>query len=172
MYFSKLSKQFVVIIVIFISGIIPIGQVNATEVLAESGNNQFTNEIISLTNIERVENGVKELEFNEILASAAQMKADNMAEESYFSHTSPDGISPWHWFYEAGYKPRYAGENLALSYSTTTKIIDSWMNSPSHRSNIVKEQYTEIGIGISKGYYNGNEVYFTVQLFGLPSNKK
>lgn len=130
-------------------------------------NDQFVGVIIELTNAERVTGSEKLLVKNERLMKAAQMKAESMARESYFSHTSPKGINPWHWFYEAGYKPRLAGENLGLTYSKTPRLVDAWMKSPTHKKNILKERYEEIGIGVAKGIYNGREVYFTVQLFGL-----
>lgn len=116
----------------------------------------------------RETNGSNSVEMNDRLMKAAQLKAEHMAQNSYFAHTSPDGTSPWHWFYKANYKPKYAGENLALSYSLKSNIVRSWENSPSHNANLKNPRFSETGIGVAEGYYNGKKAYYIVQLFGQP----
>src|ERR1700745_831876 len=54
--------------------------------------------VYDLTNNARVENNETKLVFSDILTKAAQLKANDMAKYSYFAHTSPAGITPWHWF--------------------------------------------------------------------------
>ena len=54
------------------------------------------------------------MSFHFLLSAADDEKADDMAAKSYFAHTSPEGIDPWHWFAQVGYKFTYAGENLAV----------------------------------------------------------
>ena len=124
--------------------------------------------VIDLTNAERVENSLPTLVRNPVLDAAANLKAADMAKRSYFSHDSPTGVTPWHWFAEAGYSYVYAGENLAVYFTDSSAVVDAWMQSPTHRANIVGSQYREIGVGTAKGVYEGYDTIFVVQLFGTP----
>lgn len=124
--------------------------------------------LVQMTNEERESEALPELMRNELLDQAAQMKADDMAKEGYFSHDSPTGVTPWYWFREAGYHYMYAGENLAVHFSDSDEVVDAWMNSSGHRANIMGEKYDEIGIGTAKGTYKGAPTVFVVQLFGTP----
>ncbi len=62
------------------------------------------------------------LAVNPVLERAAQAKADDMAAKSYFSHNSPDGVTPWFWLNQAGYVFTYAGENLAANFSDSIDV--------------------------------------------------
>lgn len=128
--------------------------------------------IVDLTNTDRRVNNLAHLDVNPLLERAAQMKADDMAKNSYFAHTSPAGVTPWHWFKEAGYAFAYAGENLAIRFSDSVDVERAWMNSPTHRANILNSHFTEIGIGIAQGVYDGQPTVFVVQMFGAPSVKQ
>jgi hypothetical protein len=92
-----------------------------------------------------------------------------MAEKGYFSHTGPDGAQPWKWFREAGYRYEYAGENLAVNFNESEDVVNAWMKSPTHRANILKHDFTEVGIGVATGTYKGKEAVFVVQFFGKPA---
>jgi hypothetical protein len=92
-----------------------------------------------------------------------------MAARQYFAHYSPDGTSPWYWFDEVGYVYAHAGENLAVHFSDSGEMVEAWMKSPTHRANIINQQYTEIGIGTARGRYEGFDTVFVVQLFGTPA---
>ncbi len=124
--------------------------------------------LTALTNEERAENGAGPLKENALLAKAAQLKAEDMAKNGYFAHTSPDGKTPWYWFNQVGYKYTMAGENLAVNFFESRDVAEAWMDSPTHRANIVKKNYTEIGIGIANGIYEGRSTVFVAQLFGTP----
>ncbi|MDP2676299.1 MAG: CAP domain-containing protein [bacterium] len=124
--------------------------------------------LIDLANGDRQQNGVHTLSINPVLSYAAELKARDMAQKSYFAHTSPEGLSPWYWFGEAGYDFLYAGENLAVNFSDSVDVERAWMNSPLHRKNILSEHFSEIGIGTAHGFYKGRETTFVVQLFGNP----
>lgn len=126
--------------------------------------------IIALTNKERKQNNVPTLEENEKLNEAARLKAQDMASKGYFAHYSPEGISPWFWFTQVGYTYQKAGENLAVNFDDSRTVVDAWMNSPTHKENIVKEGYTQIGIGTAKGIHKNKEATFIVQLFAAPNN--
>lgn len=122
--------------------------------------------IVALTNESRESFGLNDLILNETLSKAAQAKADDMALNSYFAHTSPAGVDPWHWLKQAGYTYSYAGENLAMKFLSAEGASDAWMASTSHRANILKPQYQDIGIGISEGIIDGERVTLVVQMFG------
>lgn len=124
--------------------------------------------VTSLTNEERVAVSAPVLARSVLLDLAAQQKAEHMAAEGYFAHYSPGGISPWFWFDQAGYTYVHAGENLAVHFSDSDEVVEAWMNSPTHRANIVNSNYTEIGIGIARGTYEGYNTVFVVQMFGTP----
>lgn len=128
----------------------------------------YTSVLINLTNRDRVLNNITELKINPLLEKAAQMKADDMAQKSYFAHNTPDGKAPWYWFTEAGYRYKYAGENLAVNFQNSEDVQTAWMNSRGHFLNIVNPKYTEIGIATSTGLYKGREAVFVVQMFGTP----
>ena len=125
----------------------------------------------SLANNDRSRENLESLTINPSLVAAAQMKADDMAEKGYFSHNTPEGLSPWYWFDKAGYKYKYAGENLAVNFDESQNVEDAWMASPTHRWNILNRNFTEIGIATSTGIYQGRETIFVVQMFGRPSGE-
>jgi hypothetical protein len=131
-----------------------------------------TGAILSFTNQERNLNNLNSLEESETLNKAAQLKAEHMASNQYFAHYSPEGISPWFWFGQADYEYERAGENLAVLFTHSQDVVRAWMNSPTHRANILKSGYTEIGIGTAKGIYKGRETTYIVQLFAKPTQKQ
>lgn len=124
--------------------------------------------IVDETNANRDKEDLIPLTINQILNEAAQLKANDMASKGYFAHTSPEGLTPWYWFSKAGYSFYYAGENLAINFTDSKDVVDAWMNSPSHRANMVNYNFTEIGIGVANGQYKDAEAVFVVQMFGRP----
>jgi hypothetical protein len=122
----------------------------------------------NLTNEERIDVSLTPLKSNPQLDLAAQKKAEDMAKNSYFAHTSPTGRTPWSWLKEAGYTYIYAGENLAVNFLDSEDVTRAWMNSPSHRDNILKAGYTEVGTGVAKGMYKGKKAIFVAQFYGRP----
>lgn len=125
--------------------------------------------VAMLTNEARTNEHLAALTENELLTRGAQMKADDMAEKGYFAHVGPDGSPPWKWFTEAGYKYQYAGENLAVNFTESENVVTAWMNSPTHRANILRQEFTEIGIGIATGTHKGKKAVYVVQFFGKPA---
>lgn len=125
--------------------------------------------IIEETNSNRISNDEKPLQRNESLALAAQMKAADMATRGYFSHESPDGSMAWNWMEKAGYGYSYAGENLAVNFFDARDVVKAWMDSPTHRENILNPSFTDIGIAAARGNYQGKETVFVVQIFGTPA---
>jgi uncharacterized protein YkwD len=124
--------------------------------------------LVELTNEDREAKDLHALSVNPALVAAAQAKADHMAGEGYFAHVAPDGTTPWKWFADAGYEYSAAGENLAVNFSDSENVEEAWMNSPSHRANILSARFTEIGIATASGEYKGKKTTFVVQMFGAP----
>jgi len=125
--------------------------------------------LVDLTNNNRLALNFGELKPSAALEEAAKRKAQDMAEKSYFAHYSPEGLSPWHFITTSNYDFIYAGENLAVYFSDSEDVVKAWMNSPGHRENILNQNFTEIGIATSKGFYKGEETIFVVQMFGRPN---
>jgi hypothetical protein len=125
--------------------------------------------VVQLTNAERADLGESTLRRSAVLDEAARLKAQHMANNEYFSHYAPDGTSPWYWFDKAGYNYAHAGENLAIHFTDSDEVVDAWMDSPTHRANIVSGKFTEIGVGTAKGTFDGYETVYVVQLFGAPA---
>lgn len=119
----------------------------------------------NLVNQTRQSFGLQPLTKNIKLDQAAESKAKNMVANNYFAHTSPTGVSPWHWFSQAGYNYKYAGENLAIGFFDSQEVYNAWLNSPEHRANIINPNYKEIGTAVLAGYGNNNTIV-VVQEFG------
>jgi hypothetical protein len=83
---------------------------------------------------------------------------------------TPDGKQPWYWFDLVGYPYTYAGENLAVNFTDSKDVENAWMASPTHHANLVKPQYTQVGIGVAQGRYQGKEATFVVQFFAARSD--
>jgi len=137
---------------------------------AFSGNNFYADitktSLVELTNAERAKNNLPALTENASLNQAAYLKALDMAQNGYFNHFSPAGISPWHWFGQAGYDYKYAGENLAIGFIDSGEVEKAWIASPTHNANIVNNKYKEIGIAVLRANFQGNPANIVVQLFG------
>lgn len=124
--------------------------------------------LANLTNEERQIQDLPVLKVSPILNQAAEMKAQDMASKGYFAHTSPEGITPWYWIQKVGYKYQYAGENLAINFIDSIDVTKAWMASPTHKANIVKGNYTEIGTGVASGMYEGHQTIFVAQVYANP----
>lgn len=123
-------------------------------------------EVIEYMNQDRSAAGLPALRLNAALSEAAAAKAHDMATKEYFSHTSPDGTTPWYFFEKAGYAYRYAGENLAIHFSDAKDEEAAWMASEKHRENILSPKYVETGIAVVEMPWNGKTTMLTVELFG------
>ena len=108
---------------------------------------EMRNEVLRLVNEARAENGVSALELGRALCEAAQVRAEELTEE--FAHTRPDGSSCFTVLGQYGISYMAAGENIAAGQKTPASVMQSWMNSPGHRANILSESFGTLGIGIS-----------------------
>lgn len=122
--------------------------------------------VIVLTNSERAQAGLTPLVENALLARAAQLKAEDMAQYAYYAHVSPDGKTPEYWIGRTGYSYRIIGENLVVNRIDAESVVSAFMGSSGHRANILRADFTEIGVGVAEGTYKGRDAIFTVQMFG------
>lgn len=125
-------------------------------------------EVVSQTNVFRKALGLDELKQSPVLDLAAAQKLQDMKYNNYFAHTSPAGISPWHWIEVNQYKYSYAGENLAIGFFNAKDTVDAWINSPTHKANLANGNYKEIGVAIAPAKIQNSEGFLVVQLFGTP----
>lgn len=123
-------------------------------------------EIIYLTNTARAEAGLTPLATSTLLMTSAQMKANDMLSNQYFSHFGINGSGLSQLISKVGYQYMHAGENLALGQNNSTLVVLSWLNSPTHKANILNPKFTEIGIGLAYGNYQGYGQWFIVQHLG------
>lgn len=118
------------------------------------------NDLERLTNEQREANDLPALATNELLRQSACHKAAVMVKHDYFAHVAPDGTEPWHYFREAGYTYQHAGENLARNFTDDAAVVRAWMESPTHRDNVLGD-FEEQGICSVEGV--------TVQHLGVAS---
>ena len=126
-------------------------------------------EIIALTNKERIAAGLPALSFEQHLGAMATAKANDMIQKQYFAHVSPDGIDLTKLAQTHGYLYLNVGENLALGdFTSSADVVSGWMHSPGHRANILNKNFTQIGVSAVLGNYEGRNVWYAVQEFGRP----
>lgn len=122
--------------------------------------------LYELTNKERTNLGLTGLVLDPKLNASALNKCSDMVTNNYWAHDSPTGVDPW---YFIGTQVDYqaAGENLAYGLKDSRSVVDAWMASPSHKDNIVKPEYTNIGFGIcsSPNFVNDGLRTIVVQHF-------
>jgi hypothetical protein len=128
-------------------------------------------DLLKDTNKKRTEAGLSELRLNQKLTEAASKKASHMFTKNYWAHISPDGTEPWDFILGENYDYIYAGENLAKNFSHSDDVVDAWMNSPSHRDNLLSPNYDEVGFSVKNGVLDGYETTLVVQMFGRPRAK-
>jgi uncharacterized protein YkwD len=134
---------------------------------AQRGDSLNTENIIIDTNKERVKANLPPLKTNAKLNASAKIKVEDMIKRQYFEHESPTGEGVSDLGTQVGYVYVIMGENLALgNFSSSTDLLNAWMNSPGHRANILNPSYQEIGVYAVKGTYQGKVVWFAVQHFG------
>lgn len=124
------------------------------------------NLIIEEINPVRISYGFSQLRPNEKLSQAAQLKAEDMLARNYFSHTGPEGESPWVWLEQVGYQYAAAGENLAIDVNDPAVLKDAWLVSPLHAKNILNSYFTDIGIGIANGKIRERKTIVVVMFLG------
>ncbi len=127
--------------------------------------------LLQETNNQRSAHGKHSLELNSQLSRAAQAKAEDMANRNYWSHYTPDGSPPWIFIDSTGYSYTVAGENLAYGFLNSASTVSGWMNSPSHRDNMLDSGYVHVGFGFanSENYQNYGQQTIVVALYAAPA---
>ncbi|MFD1271119.1 CAP domain-containing protein [Streptomyces kaempferi] len=108
-------------------------------------------QVVALVNKERATASCGPLTEDAQLEKAAQAHSDDMAARNFFEHTNPDGADPGQRITAAGYRWSTYGENIAQGQQTPEAVMESWMNSPGHRANILNCAFKNIGVGVHKG---------------------
>ncbi|MET9017111.1 sigma-70 family RNA polymerase sigma factor [Streptomyces olivaceoviridis] len=108
-------------------------------------------QVVALVNKERAAAGCGPVTEDPQLDKAAQGHSDDMAARGFFDHTDPDGAGPGERITAAGYRWSTYGENIAKGQRTPQAVMDSWMNSPGHRANILNCAFKDIGVGVHDG---------------------
>lgn len=126
-----------------------------------------SSDLLRITNEKRSASGLAALTSSEKLNEAASLKAQNMFAEQYWAHTSPAGKDPWSFLGQVDYAYLYAGENLARDFADSGSVVEAWLNSPSHRENLLSDRYQEVGFAVVNGKYGDYETTLVVQMFGL-----
>ncbi len=128
-------------------------------------------QVLTLTNQRRLDAGLPALKLDDRLADAARRKAADMFTFNYWAHVNPqNNREPWYFFDAAGYQYRYAGENLGRDFGTTSPLVQAWIDSTTHRDNLLSSRYRDTGIAVVNGTLQGVETTLVVQLFGTLQN--
>ncbi len=127
-----------------------------------AGQSSMTSQVVNLVNSERTAQGLTALQKDSRLAAVAQQKAEDMAKNQYFSHTSPTYGSAFDMLKAAGYSYKTAGENIAMGQKSAASVMDGWMHSSGHRANILHTSYEKIGVGYA---VSADGMPYWVQIF-------
>ena len=136
----------------------------------DSNNNNTTNttnltsdewEVFNLINQQRSQNGLSPLKIDYDVQRVARIKAQDMVNNNYFSHTSPTYGSPFNMLNNFKVSYRTAGENIAGN-SSNSAAVTAWMNSSGHKANILNSSFNYTGIGVINGSKYGK---IFVQMF-------
>jgi uncharacterized protein YkwD len=115
----------------------------------------LVDQVVQLTNNYRQQNGLQVVTYSSTLSVAAQVHSQNMALQDFFNHTGLDGSTPGQRVNAVGYQYSIITENIAAGFSTAEQVIQAWINSPSHRANLLNPTVKEIGVGY---YYLSNDI--------------
>lgn len=128
---------------------------------ASEGNTDFERQVIELTNVQRRNNGLSELQAHTELSNVARKKSADMQQNNYFSHTSPTYGSPFDMIRDFGISYTAAAENIAQGQPTPEQVVDAWMNSEGHRQNILNGDFTHIGVGYETNGHHWTQMFIT-----------
>ena len=123
-------------------------------------------EIVNFTNDQRLKHGVLPVKQDAQLNQAAFMKGQDMFKNQYWAHVSQTGVQPWGFITSSGYVYAYAGENLARDFGDSRSVVEAWMDSPTHKENILNSHYKDIGVAVVNGVLDGVETTLVIQEFG------
>jgi uncharacterized protein YkwD len=126
-------------------------------------------EMLDQVNAARKREGLKPLRLNPTLAKSAQRHAEDMLKRGYFDHRSPAGTTVRERSRAAGYQWAAIGENIAFGQTSVDEVVETWLESPGHRKNILSPNFSELGVGLALGRGpDGKYQVLWVQNFGAP----
>lgn len=134
----------------------PVELIGAARTAAEGSEARL---LLDLTNVERALRGLPPLAWSDLAADAALGHSRDMAEQNFFSHTSPTTGSPGDRLRRAGLPDRCGyGENIAAGYVDGLAVHHGWMNSPGHRKNLLNPHFDQMGVGVYERQYTENMI--------------
>jgi len=125
-------------------------------------NSNFEKKVAELVNVERQKNGLPALYLDTAISNVARMKSKDMADNNYFGHQSPTYGSAGEMLLKFGITWSAWGENIASGQKSPEDVVSQWMNSPSHRENILSPNFAFIGVGYCT---NSSGKTFWTQMF-------
>jgi uncharacterized protein YkwD len=129
-------------------------------------------EMLARVNRERTSRGLAPLRRHPRLDDAAEAHARDMFERRYYSHDTPEGKSAMDRIQAAGYRARYAGENIARGQYSVEEVMDGWMESKTHRDHLLSPVFDDVGFGLAFGKNPGGHEILWVQNFGRPKGRE
>jgi len=169
---SLSPATFVVYFVLTIALILSPAYVRQLQLATLENTPSFTGEeIVRLVNASRTALSLPALKVNPTLIDVASNKGSDIFTKQYFAHVSPENKTPWDFLRAKNYTYTLAGENLAMDYPTASEAHTGFMNSPTHRANILNPLYTEVGVAVIQGTFNGQSSILVVEYFGRPKVK-
>ena len=128
--------------------------------------------LLNETNIQRNKTGAKQLTISPRLNEAAQAKAQDMVNRNYWSHQTPDQQEPWAFISATGYTFQKAGENLAYGFNNNGQVVAGWMNSPTHKMNMLDKAFDEVGFGVANAtnFTNNGKSTVVVAMYAKKSS--
>ena len=128
--------------------------------------------VLVYTNAARNINGkLPPLELQKSLSTVAALRLEDMFKKQYFEHYSPQGVGAAEIAEEVHFEYILIGENIALgNFKDDETLVKAWMDSPGHRANILNGRFTQIGIAVGRGKYEGRNTWIAVQVFARPSS--
>jgi uncharacterized protein YkwD len=125
--------------------------------------------IFDWTNEARKKEKQPALKLSQVLCEVARAHSANMAKQKKASHEL-DGKNPFDRIKAAGYQAVLGGENIGWTEESAPDVVfKNWMESAPHKANILKDKYTEIGIGMAKGE---KDVTYYTQVFATPKRRR
>ena len=129
-------------------------------------------EMLARVNRERTGRGLAPLRRQPRLDDAAEAHARDMFARRYYSHDTPEGKSAMDRMQAAGYRARYAGENIARGQYSVEEVMDGWMESKTHRDHLLSPVFDDVGFGLAFGKNPGGHEILWVQNFGRPKGRE
>lgn len=161
-----MRRTLLLLVLVFSMGIFGASAQAQTAVSGSKG--LLSGDIIASVNAERTARGLPAYKENNVLSRAAELKVKSLVQLKALQHTQSQAGALWWPLVNAGYEYVAVGENLAQGIEDTNELVVDWMNSPTHRANIVNPIYTEIGVSVMTGTYDGYSVSYVVLYAATP----